>query len=326
MKTRTTNFSQAPDDALQTHDSKCAHAVKSNVVSSVKSDSNHKTGYKNPPHESRFQKGRSGNPHGRPPKLRQPIAEFRTIDIVDAISKELSKSHTSFVNGKSICKPTLSSLFQIQIQKANDGDQKSFRVIFDTFQKFIAVSEKERQQLKEAANTYRTEKLLEIKTLQMVGIDFSYIVPHPDHVFIDVEGHVRIIGPKTLVEKRKWDTLAERRESLQNRTRQIKAQLKRNPNTDVTASLLDENRHLAKRIEYISTIIPDYYSTKHVLAIYSNTYRNRDNSITTLNLRKLTREQRDLLALAVEEQTEEVSDEHYEISPEAIYNRSQSRK
>ena len=58
-----------------------------------------KRGYKNPPKEHQFKKGKSGNPKGRPRKKKQPSSDL-SLDIMASLHRELGKTISVQENGQ----------------------------------------------------------------------------------------------------------------------------------------------------------------------------------------------------------------------------------
>ena len=58
-----------------------------------------KRGYKNPPKEHQFKKGKSGNPKGRPRKKKQPSSDL-SLDIMTSLHRELAKTISVQENGQ----------------------------------------------------------------------------------------------------------------------------------------------------------------------------------------------------------------------------------
>lgn len=75
-------------------------------------------GYRKPPVESRFQKGKSGNPRGRPKG---------SVSLVEALEEELSQRVTVTENGKSRTLSKGSVAVKALVNKALKGDIRAFR-------------------------------------------------------------------------------------------------------------------------------------------------------------------------------------------------------
>ena len=58
-----------------------------------------KRGYKNPPVEHQFKKGKSGNPKGRPRKQKQPSSNLG-LDLIASVHRELGKTISVQENGQ----------------------------------------------------------------------------------------------------------------------------------------------------------------------------------------------------------------------------------
>ena len=58
-----------------------------------------KRGYKNPPKEYQFKKGKSGNPKGRPRKKQQPSSD-PGLDLIASVHRELGKTINVQENGQ----------------------------------------------------------------------------------------------------------------------------------------------------------------------------------------------------------------------------------
>ncbi len=85
-------------------------------------DDEEPVGYKRPPIASRFQKGQSGNPHGRPKK----VPDF----LEDAVSI-LSAPVTGHAKGKPVTLPAAQAMFRSLCRKALKGDNAALRRVID---------------------------------------------------------------------------------------------------------------------------------------------------------------------------------------------------
>ena len=78
-----------------------------------------KRGYKNPPKEHQFQKGKSGNPKGRPRKKKQPSSDL-SLDIMASLHRELAKTISVQENGQHRVITKLDAIFaQLVAQSVN---------------------------------------------------------------------------------------------------------------------------------------------------------------------------------------------------------------
>lgn len=87
------------------------------------SSDNYDVGYKKPPVSSRFQKGVSGNPRGRPKK------DQSQATILEEIIKELKKTVTIRENGKIIKVTKMEAMIKNLLASAMKGDSKSISLL-----------------------------------------------------------------------------------------------------------------------------------------------------------------------------------------------------
>lgn len=97
----------------------------------------YEVGYKKPPKATKFKKGKSGNPSGRP---KGSIKKNKSIDVLE---KELMKIITVIENGHE-CEMTLLQAIQKRlVTDALRGNQASMRILQNSLQKLdFAIKEK----------------------------------------------------------------------------------------------------------------------------------------------------------------------------------------
>ncbi|PAY05947.1 hypothetical protein CK489_23690 [Bradyrhizobium sp. UFLA03-84] len=88
-----------------------------------KTESGDMVGYRRPPVGTRFKKGRSGNPRGRPKKNRQEFQPGKILQSID--SEELVVN----INGKPIRMSKAEIQFRQMFTKAIKGDMNAARII-----------------------------------------------------------------------------------------------------------------------------------------------------------------------------------------------------
>jgi hypothetical protein len=79
-------------------------------------------GYKKPPVHSRFEKGKSGNPRGRPKKVPNFMEDAAEI---------LGGTVTGQAKGKSITLPMVQAMFRTLCRKALKGDNRALRRVIE---------------------------------------------------------------------------------------------------------------------------------------------------------------------------------------------------
>ena len=106
-------------------------------------DDEEPVGYKRPPIASRFQKGQSGNPHGRPKKVPDFFEDAVTI---------LSAPVTGHAKGKPVTLPAAQAMFRSLCRKALKGDNAALRRVIDLMLTLEPVA---RQQAEQNGNGLR---------------------------------------------------------------------------------------------------------------------------------------------------------------------------
>ena len=79
-------------------------------------------GYKNPPAHSRFQKGQSGNPRGRPKKV---------PDFMEDAAQIFGGAVTGQAKGKPITLPMVQAMFRTLCRQALKGDNQALRRVIE---------------------------------------------------------------------------------------------------------------------------------------------------------------------------------------------------
>ncbi len=113
-------------------------------------------GYKNPPVHSRFQKGQSGNPRGRPKK---------TPDFLEDAAAILTAPVTGQVKGEEITLPAMQAMFRRLCRKALKGDNATLRRVIDLM---LTLEPAARQEAEQKAERYGDAKR---ELAEMLGLD-----------------------------------------------------------------------------------------------------------------------------------------------------------
>jgi hypothetical protein len=119
-------------------------------------DNDNPGGYKRPPAHSRFTKGQSGNPRGRPKKVPNFLEDAAFI---------LNAPVTGHASGKPVTLPALQAMFRRMCQKALKGDNAALRRVIDLM---LTLEPAAQQQAEQNANAHSGAKR---KLIQMLGGD-----------------------------------------------------------------------------------------------------------------------------------------------------------
>lgn len=186
-------------------------------------------GYGKPPAASRFRKGQSGNPAGRPRGTKKPAAPAPQDERLKRIILE-EAYRTIQVNDASgpIAMPMAQAVVRSLAVNAAKGHQRAQRL----FAELLATTERERRSLNDqwldVAMTYKIEWERELARRERLGIGGPEPLPHPDHVQIDLHaGTARITGPATREEKAQWDHWQTQKPALERELRTLERLLRK---------------------------------------------------------------------------------------------------
>jgi Family of unknown function (DUF5681) len=116
-------------------------------------------GYKRPPVHSRFQKGQSGNPRGRPKKL---------PDFMEDAAEIVGGTVIGQAKGKSITLPAVQAMFRILCHRALKGDNRALREIIELMLTLEPVA---RDNAQEAEEKEKANREIKKKFFLKLGID-----------------------------------------------------------------------------------------------------------------------------------------------------------
>lgn len=173
----------------------------------------YKVGYAKPPEETRFKKGRSGNPNGRPRKAKATKPKLDPIlrPTDNLILEEAYRPVTIREGDKTIELPAIQASVRALAISAMKGSRLAQKQLSDIVRAVEARKNAEQREVLEVMIEYKQKWSSELERRQRHGIIAPDPLPHPDDIFVDlIKGDIQIEGPIDERQKEFWDQRFER--------------------------------------------------------------------------------------------------------------------
>jgi len=221
-------------------------------------DRSYEVGYGKPPATSRFVKGKSGNPRGRPKGSRNQMPALNEERLRDIVLAEAYRTIKVKDGTKDVSVPMAQAVMRSIAVNAVRGDQRSQKMFTDLVNTTEAKNKKLHDEYLQTMIDYKLSWEEEIERHTIMGLKPPEPVPDPDHIQIDLAtGQVRITGPFTKEEKVKWDKLKKMRDDAYAAIKIFEAELKDPTNKKYKKIIEDEIASEKRIIAIISARIPD---------------------------------------------------------------------
>ncbi|WP_210134363.1 DUF5681 domain-containing protein [Pseudotabrizicola sediminis] len=210
-------------------------------------------GYAKPPEGSKFRKGVSGNPRGRPKGAKNKLPALSEERMKAIILEEAYRTITVRDGARNVTVPIARAVLRSLAVNAVKGQHRSQRLFSELLASVETANRAKHDEWLETAIEYKIEWERELARRKRQGIiNAPEPLPHPDHVVINLrEGTANIIGPATREEKAEWDKWVERRADFEAELEELQQMLEDATDENEIAFIKDDMAQTAKVLKII---------------------------------------------------------------------------
>jgi Family of unknown function (DUF5681) len=224
-------------------------------------------GYGRPPEQTRFQKGKSGNPGGRPRGTRNKPKEVDTRFGMRAAEEFLrieAYRPVMLREGEQVIElPAIQAVFRAMGVAALKGNRFVQKTLVDLVAKMEAEHYELRMELFGTMVEFKREWDKEIERCRKAGLPEPLVIPHPDDIILDPDnGNVRIQGPKTKEQKQRLDEALQRRAEAQEEVNSFAERHRRARDPKLKQIYLEEWQWEQRMFDIINDVVGPRYKAK----------------------------------------------------------------
>lgn len=227
----------------------------------------YEVGYGKPPEVHRFQKGRSGNPGGRPKSTKAKPTKVNTGFGMKAAEEYLRLEAYRPVmvrEGEQVIElPAIQAVFRAMGVAAMKGNRFVQKTLADMVARMEAEHHASRFELFGTMVEYKHKWDEEIERCRRLGIPEPQPVPYPDDIILDPNtGDTQILGPKTKEQKQALEGALARRAEAQDEVTYFADKHRRARDPKLKQRYLEDWHFEQRMFDLINDVVGPRYKAK----------------------------------------------------------------
>lgn len=227
----------------------------------------YEVGYGKPPAEHRFQKGKSGNPAGRPKRPKAQPKEVSTKFGMKAAEEYLRLEAYRPVmvrEGEQVIElPAIQAVFRAMGVAAMKGNRFVQKTLADMVAKMEADHYQSKFELFGTMVEYKHKWDQEIERCRKAGASEPHPIPHPDDIILDPNNvDVKILGPQTKEQKQQLEHALARRAEAQEEVNYLAEKYRRTRDPERKERWLEEWHYEQRLFDLINDAVGPRYKAR----------------------------------------------------------------
>lgn len=227
----------------------------------------YEVGYGKPPAKHRFEKGKSGNPRGRPkgakPKPKAVNTGFGMRAGEEFLRIEAYRPVAIREGEKVIELPAIQAVFRAMGVAAMKGNRFVQKTLADMVAKMEADHHAARFELFGTMVEYKHNWDQEIERCRKSRLPEPQMIPHPDDIILDPNtGGVQILGPQTKEQKKRLADALERRAEAQEDVNYYADKHRRSRDPKLKTQYLEEWHWEQRMFDIINDVVGPRYKAR----------------------------------------------------------------